>query len=263
MELSKEVYPKSPEKKDIQSVVNDLLQDEKIVGKKKKNEKKEKKEKKEEKKEKKEKKENPEENPEEKKEENPEEKKEENPEEKKEENPEEKKEEKEEEKPIEKKRRGRPPKKNIQIEDKSESKLDVEVDVEVLPKKPRGRPRKIKLPSTPQHDPIQHHPTHHDPIQHHPTHHDPTHHDPTHILPLIQSISSTHLLHTLPDKTLKYIIFLIHLSYHTPITQNTLHTLIHTSIHSFKHFSPLRTSFIKHQLLSASSAPSEPSDTSP
>ena len=40
MELSKEVYPKSPERKDIQSVVNDLLQDEKIVGKKKKNEKK-------------------------------------------------------------------------------------------------------------------------------------------------------------------------------------------------------------------------------
>ena len=237
MELSKEVYPKSPDKKDIQSVVNDLLQDEKIVGKKKKNEKKEKKEKKEEKKEKKEKKENPEEK--EKKE------KKENPEEKKEENPEEKKEEKEEEKPIEKKRRGRPPKKNIQLEDKSESKLevDVEVDVEVevLPKKPRGRPRKIKLPSTPQHDPIQHH----------PTHHDPTHHDPTHILPLIQSISSTHLLHTLPDKTLKYIIFLIHLSYHTPITQNTLHTLIHTSIHSFKHFSPLRTTFIKHSLFSS------------
>jgi flagellar biosynthesis GTPase FlhF len=231
MELSKEVYPKSPEKKDIQSVVNDLLQDEKIVGKKKKNEKNEKKEKKE--------------NPEEKKEkkENPEEKKE------KKENPEEKK----EEKPIEKKRRGRPPKKNIQIEDKSESKLDVDVDV--IPKKPRGRPRKIKLPSTPHHDT-----THNDPD---PTHNDP---DPTHILPLIQSISSTHLLHTLPDKTLKYIIFLIHLSYHTPITQNTLHTLIHTSIHSFKHFSPLRTTFIKHQLLSASSAPSEPSepsDTSP
>ena len=247
MELSKEVYPKSPEKKDIQSVVNDLLQDEKIVGKKKKNEKKEKKEKNE-KKEKKEKKENIEENPEEKKEENPEK------------NSEEKKEEKKEEKPIEKKRRGRPPKKNIQIEDKSESKLDVdvEVDVEVLPKKPRGRPRKIKLPSTPQHDTTHHDTTHHD-----TTHHHTTHHLPTHILPLIQSISSTHLLHTLPDKTLKYIIFLIHLSYHTPITQNTLHTLIHTSIHSFKHFSPLRTSFIKHQLLSASSAPSEPSDTSP
>ena len=35
MELSKEVYAKSPEKKDVQSVVKDLMEDEKIVGKKK------------------------------------------------------------------------------------------------------------------------------------------------------------------------------------------------------------------------------------
>jgi len=35
MELSKEVYTKSPEKMDVQSVVKDLMQDEKIVGKKK------------------------------------------------------------------------------------------------------------------------------------------------------------------------------------------------------------------------------------
>lgn len=33
MELSKETYPSSPEKKDIQSVVSDIMQDETIVGK--------------------------------------------------------------------------------------------------------------------------------------------------------------------------------------------------------------------------------------
>ena len=192
MELSKEVYAGSPEKKDVQSVVKGLMEDEKIVGKKKSEKKSEKKEV-----------------------------------------------EVSDEKVPEKKRRGRPPKKSVENKEKTDTECQEKVN-DKIQKKPRGRPRKIK--EVPPETNTQ---------THTQTHETQTHETHTDILPLIQSISSTHNLHTLPDKTLKYIIFLIHLSYHTPITQNTLHTLIHTSIHSFKHFSPLRTTFIKHSLFSS------------
>ena len=190
MELSKEVYAGSPEKKDVQSVVKGLMEDEKIVGKKKSEKKSEKKEV-----------------------------------------------EVSDEKVPEKKRRGRPPKKSVENKEKTDTESQEKVNDKVQ-KKPRGRPRKIK--EVPPETNTQ-------------THETQTHETHTDILPLIQSISSTHNLHTLPDKTLKYIIFLIHLSYHTPIPNLT--TLIHTTITTSPHLTPHALLSTKHTLLSTSSAP--------
>ena len=186
MELSKEVYAGSPEKKDVQSVVKGLMEDEKIVGKKK---------------------------------------------------SEKKEVEVSDEKVPEKKRRGRPPKKSVENKEKTDTECQEKVN-DKIQKKPRGRPRKIK--EVPPETNTQ-------------THETQTHETHTDILPLIQSISSTHNLHTLPDKTLKYIIFLIHLSYHTPIPNLT--TLIHTTITTSPHLTPHALLSTKHTLLSTSSAP--------
>ena len=191
MELSKEVYAGSPEKKDVQSVVKGLMEDEKIVGKKK---------------------------------------------------SEKKEVEVSDEKVPEKKRRGRPTKKSVENKEKTDTECQEKVN-DKIQKKPRGRPRKIK--EVPPETNTQTHETQ--------THETQTHETHTDILPLIQSISSTHNLHTLPDKTLKYIIFLIHLSYHTPIPNLT--TLIHTTITTSPHLTPHALLSTKHTLLSTSSAP--------
>ena len=200
MELSKEVYAGSPEKKDVQSVVKGLMEDEKIVGKKKSEKKSEKKEV-----------------------------------------------EVSDEKVPEKKRRGRPPKKSVENKEKTDTECQEKVN-DKIQKKPRGRPRKIK--EVPPETNTQTHETQTHETQ---THETQTHETHTDILPLIQSISSTHNLHTLPDKTLKYIIFLIHLSYHTPIPNLT--TLIHTTITTSPHLTPHALLSTKHTLLSTSSAP--------
>ena len=184
MELSKEVYAKSPEKKDVQSVVKDLMEDEKIVGKKKT-----------------------------------------------------KKKEVSDEKPVEKKKRGRPPKKS---EDDSGQKE------KEIPKKSRGRPRKIKEVSPEASKQID---IDIDTDTDTDKQIDIDIDKQIDILPLIQSISSTHNLHSIPDKTLKFIIFLIHLSYHTPIPNLT--TLIHTTLlhthTTYTHHAPT----IKHLLFSS------------
>jgi len=192
MELSKEVYAKSPEKKDVQSVVKDLMEDEKIVGKKKT-----------------------------------------------------KKKEVSDEKPVEKKKRGRPPKKSEDDSGQKEKEKEKEI-----PKKSRGRPRKIKEVSPEASKQID---IDIDTDTDTDKQIDIDIDKQIDILPLIQSISSTHNLHSIPDKTLKFIIFLIHLSYHTPIPNLT--TLIHTTLlhthTTYTHHAPT----IKHLLLSTSSAP--------
>ena len=183
MELSKETYPGSPEKKDIQSVVSDIMQDETIVGKQAK---------------------------------------------------------KSPENPPEKKKRGRP-RKNPKKEDEETTQKEVPV------KKPRGRPRKIK--DTPTETIQKQSETETETIQKQSetetiqkqseTEIDPqkqqTEIDPQNddIIPFIQNFSSTHPLHKLPHKTIKYIIFLIQLFQNNPqllstLPKHTLHTLLHT-----------------------------------
>ena len=181
MELSKETYAGSPEKKDIKSVVSDIMQDEAIVGKQTK---------------------------------------------------------KVSENPPEKKRRGRPPKNPKKTDDEQTTQKEIPV------KKPRGRPRKIKDSQTetdPQKQPSQ---TEIDPQtdpQKQPSQKQPSQTDPQtdpqiDIIPFIQNFSSAHPLHKLPNKTIKYIIFLIQLfqdnpQLHTSLPTHTLHTLLHTIYH--------------------------------
>ena len=210
MELSKETYAGSPEKKDIKSVVSDIMQDEAIVGKQTK---------------------------------------------------------KVSENPPEKKRRGRPPKNPKKTDDEQTTQKEIPV------KKPRGRPRKIKDSQTetdpqkqpsqteidpqtdPQKQPSQKQPSQKQPsqtetIQKQPSQTDPQTDPQIDIIPFIQNFSSAHPLHKLPNKTIKYIIFLIQLfqdnpQLHTSLPTHTLHTLLHTiyhhtpsthSTHHTKHF---------------------------
>ena len=182
MELSKETYPGSPEKKDIQSVVSDIMQDETIVGKQAK---------------------------------------------------------KSPENPPEKKKRGRP-RKNPKKEDEETTQKEVPV------KKPRGRPRKVKDTPTEtiqkqsqtetqtiqkqQIDPQTEIAPQKQQTEDPQTDFDPQNDD---IIPFIQNFSSTHPLHKLPHKTIKYIIFLIQLFQNNPqllstLPKHTLHTLLHT-----------------------------------
>ena len=159
------------------------------------------------------------------------------------------------EKPPEKKRRGRPPKKKENEQEnesdkkpekkkrqpkKKDTDKDTETDTDtqttVVPvKKSRGRPK--KQPTTTQ------------PTQ--PSHNNLSH-DYDDMIPLIQSISSQHPIQNIPDTTLKYIIFLIHLFHHTPTPPPTPTTLTHLILHTLQHFHPhhLHTSspFIKHTL---------------
>ena len=183
MELSKETYQGSPEKKDIKSIVSDIMQDEAIVGKQTKPP------------------------------------------------------------PPEKKRRGRPPKNPKKTDDEQTTQNE-----EVPVKKPRGRPRKIKDSQTetiqekqPQIDPQI------DPQTHLSDNHD--------IIPFIQNFSSTHPLHKLPNKTIKYIIFLIQLfqnnpQLHTHLPTHTLHTLLHTFYHTHNTYT-YTTNTTKHLIFSA------------
>lgn len=194
MELSKETYAGSPEKKDIKSVVSDIMQDEAIVGKQTK---------------------------------------------------------KVSENPPEKKRRGRPPKNPKKTDDEQTTQKEIPV------KKPRGRPRKIKDSQTetdPQKQPSQ---TEIDPQtdpQKQPSQTDPQ----IDIIPFIQNFSSAHPLHKLPNKTIKYIIFLIQLfqdnpQLHTSLPTHTLHTLLHTYYHHHHHHTPSThsTHHTKHLIYSS------------
>ena len=149
--------------------------------------------------------------------------------------------------PPEKKRRGRPPKNKDNTETLSTPTI----------KKPRGRPR--KQPPTPTPTPqkkleleleLEQTPQQQRELEQTPQEQSIEHDT---IIPLIQSISSQHPLHHIPDKTLKYVIFLIHLFHHTqppPPTSPTLTDLIH---HILTHFNPhhLHTSapHIKHSIL--------------
>ena len=194
MELSKETYAGSPEKKDIKSVVSDIMQDEAIVGKQTK---------------------------------------------------------KVSENPPEKKRRGRPPKNPKKTDDEQTTQKEIPV------KKPRGRPRKIKDSQTeidPQKQPsqtetIQKQPSQTDPqtetIQKQPSQTDPQ--TEIDIIPFIQNFSSTHPLHKLPNKIIKYIIFLIQLFQNNPILHTSLptHTL-HTLLHTIYHHTPSYTHTTHH-----------------
>ena len=152
--------------------------------------------------------------------------------------------------PPEKKRRGRPPK----------NKDNTETSSTPTVKKPRGRPRKQTPTSTPQKKlelelelELEQTPQ----LEQTSQQEQSIEHDT--IIPLIQSISSQHSLHHIPDKTLKYVIFLIHLFHHTqppPPTSPTLTALIH---HTITHFNPhhLHTSapHIKHSILHNTTTP--------
>lgn len=158
------------------------------------------------------------------------------------------------EKPPEKKRRGRPPKKK-ENEDENESdkkpekkkrqpkKKDNETDTDKNTetetpnpiKKPRGRPKKQPTTQSTQPPSDNNLP----PEQHHD------------IIPLIQSISSQHPIHNIPDTTLKYIIFLIHLFHHTPLhtpTPSLQHLLLHTLQHFHPHHLHTTAPHIKHTI---------------
>jgi hypothetical protein len=242
MELSKETYSVSPNHQTpLKSLVQSIMQDETITGvkkeKKKPAEKKEKKtpvekkekktpaEKKEKKKpaEKKEKKKS-EEKVVEKSEEKVVEKVVEEVEEKVVEEVEEKSEEKVVEKPVEKKKRGRPPKKNICPEGNSQTATEESKPA----RKPKQPPQTL-----PPHELLRD--LDMDPNDQQQQQH---HHDD--IIPLIQSFSSQQQqqLLSIPDKTLKYIIFLIYLFHHTPLpsTPNNHHTLTSLITHTIQHF---------------------------
>ena len=161
--------------------------------------------------------------------------------------------------PPEKKKRGRPPKNKDNTETLSS-----------IVKKPRGRPRKQTPTPTPQKklepelEPeleLELEPE----LEQTPQQEQSIEHDT--IIPLIQSISSQHSLHHIPDKTLKYVIFLIHLFHHTqppPPTSPTLTALIH---HTITHFNPhhLHTSapHIKHSILHNTTTPPPTPPTPP
>ena len=155
--------------------------------------------------------------------------------------------------PPEKKRRGRPPK----------NKDNTETSSTPTVKKPRGRPRKQTPTSTPQKKlelELQHELELEQTPQQQQTPQESIEYDT--IIPLLQSISSQHSLHHIPDKTLKYVIFLIHLFHHTqppPPTSPTLTTLIH---HTLTHFHPhhLHTTapHIKHSILHNNNTPTTP-----
>ena len=181
--------------------------------------------------------------------------------------------------PPEKKKRGRPPKNaNKKEEDTNKNKNEVVV------KKPRGRPRKIKQPISdppPQstQEPVPQSTQEpilqsiqesilqstqesipqstQEPIPQ--STQEPTSDPQLDIIPLIQSISSSYSLHKLPPKTLKYVIFLIQLfqnnpPLHTTLPKHTLHTLIlHTIQHHHHHPPhPLQLQLLHHTIFSAS-----------
>ncbi len=190
MELSKETYVGSPEKKDIQSVVSDIMQDETIVGKQAK---------------------------------------------------------KSPDNPPEKKRRGRPPKNKKKEEEETTQK-------EVPVKKPRGRPRKIKDTPTTQTQ-KQSEIDSQKQTQKQPE----IYSQNDNIIPFIHDFSSTHPLHKLPHKTIKYIIFLIQLfqnnpQLHTTLPTHTLHTLLHTFYHTQHLHNNTTLPHITHTIFSALSA---------
>ena len=155
-------------------------------------------------------------------------------------------------KPPEKKKRGRPPK-----------KVQTTTDDTTIIKKPRGRPRKNKditesqkesKKESPQKESKQNSP------QNSPqnskqileTESQYINHDSA-IIPLIQSIQQTHDIQNIPNHTLKYVIFLIHLFHHTtptPTPHNTLHSLLHHTLTHFKPHSLTHTTpHIKHYIL--------------
>lgn len=201
MELSKEVYTTSPDKgSKVQSAVNSIMKDEKIVGKKvaKTNN---------------------------------------------------LNKDLHDEKVPEKKRRGRPPKNPTNNLQTTETMSESTNKNETVIKKPRGRPRKKKEPepTTTTDNTIP------------PDNNIPPDDNNNHsISSILQTINTHHNLSNIPHKTLKYIIFLIHLFHHTPhnhlLHHLPLHTLIHHTLTHFHH-SQLHTTtpHITHALLSLSS----------
>ena len=171
--------------------------------------------------------------------------------------------------PPEKKKRGRPPKNaNKKEEDTNKNKNEVVV------KKPRGRPRKIKQPisdpppqstqepilqstqeSIPQSTQESIPQSTQEPILQ--STQEPTSDPQLDIIPLIQSISSSYSLHKLPPKTLKYVIFLIQLfqnnpPLHTTLPKHTLHTLILHTIQPHHHPPhPLQLQLLHHTIHSS------------